>query len=214
MITIEKIYDAIEKKRSFFKLDDDLVQDMAIHIWLNKDKYDPGKGNVNTFISTCIKYFFLANQRLISNKNQSITIPLSYFDIDNGEDGIINSIENKLHTDELNPLQYIIDQELEEERSKAFNSLSTSNQDVIKEFIDKGIPKEKSAQAKLRRSIEQLNNKEQKYKFFLINVQTGKELYFNTITEIAEYIDLKIATVSSAFRQKRILKKKWKIIQK
>jgi len=210
MITIEEIYKQAEFGQNKYGYDDDMKQDIVIHIWLNKDKYDPSKGTKNTWMNTLVKFFFINDKILRKVK----TTPLSYFEFDK-DDYTFNLLETKMIANELSPIDELIHQEEQEEFTKSIESLPSVKKEIINNYIDDGVkPKTKTEQQQLRRIIKSLNEKEKEFKFFLINIETKKELFFNTLTEISEYLDLKTSTVSAAYRDKRIFKKKWRIIQK
>lgn len=209
---MNQIY-TILKRYNKRKLEDDTIQELAIHIWENRDAYDASRGKITTWVYRIVKNHLIDKSRSKKEKEINLTNPLSSYEME-GKDGIIHSsIDLQLISDTLSPLDVMIHQEEKKELIDGIYELKGNDREILLAYLDGKYDSSSSTQrARLSRAKEAIMNKDKKEAYLLINLRNQEQYKVGTLKEAAEITGLTIEGIRYALNNSGLfLKKTWRI---
>ena len=204
--TILKRYD----KR---KLEDDTIQELAIHIWENRDAYDASRGKITTWVYRIIRNHLIDKSRSKIEREFNLTNPLSHFEQEANDGSIINVLDHYLTSEELSPLDDMIHQEEKKELIDGIYELKGNDREILLAYLDGRYDSSSSThRARLSRAKEAIMNKDKKEKYLLVNLLNQQQFIVYTLKEAAEITGLTIEGIRHALNNSGLfLKKTWRI---
>lgn len=205
---------------NFHELTDDDKQELAIQLWEKRHQYNPAIASLSAWVTAAARNFWISKKRKEKNDVNSLTIPLSHFDITNDENKQTNNyVADFLASDELSPEEQLITSENSETLSEAIKKLSNDHREVIYEYIDGTYdgtcPTNRS---KFHRSKEQLlkilSEKKKEY-VYKIEGKNGEVIYAKNYVDAAKKTGVTDVAIAYALKNSGFFKKKyWKISKK
>lgn len=193
---------------SYLHLDEDVEQEIAILAWEKRNLYSSEKGALSTWINAIAKNYVISVSRSTSFKKENLTDPISKFEIIIEDGAIINTLDDKLTSAELSPIDYVIASEKREELLNRLDELPANYKDALLKKMN-GYKVERNL---LNRAKLYFSKGRKEKKYLLTNLTNGQEYMIDTLDEASKICGAKNKAIHLALQNNRpFQKKRWKI---
>lgn len=202
----EQITTAYELLKKYTR-DEDTIQDVILKLLQNP--WDESKSSFKTWVTIVFKTTNISRLRKVKELN------LIEFETEDGKE--VATVVDYMQSDESSWLDDEIVSEEKEELLNRLKMLSDDEQEIMNKYFEenvKGISSTK--RMRLHRAMKKIINKEfvLKYKFFLVNIETGEKKEYMTQKDIANEFGISFQSVNYAFKKNKLIEKKYKIEKK
>lgn len=196
----ENIYKYIsiyKKKYHYRSIDDDMTQELAIHILEKSSLYNPALSSEITWTFNVITNYLIDAYRSSQSEDNTQTIPLSYFEEETDSGRVYSTLDAIMaDIEEEDLLEENLRALLKEDYDWAINYAT--------QLHNKNRCYSSTTRGKFKRIKERILNKKEKKKrkkeYNLTNVSTGMVTTHNSLNEVAKYLGCTNQLVSYAYK--------------
>lgn len=213
---MEEVYRIIK----YLRLSEDDNQDIAIKVWEAQDTFNPEIASLSAWVTKIAKNYVISKSRSTQYKDEQMINYLDYYSFFDEQGNEVNRIDHLITSNELSPIDKMIQTEEREILLNRLESLPNDFRDILKDYLNGVCDSSPLGRSRLFRAKQaffegKTKNEGRKKEYLLINLQDSTEYTVGTLKEAAKIAGVTHAGISYAYKNSSFFRKNtWKITNK